>query len=308
MIFANAELVRAGLKLGPRLFSTGRILYGAETNFKAPVDTYEDALSHLRRLKAVGAPSAKSYNQQRRDSRQMIMKAARELQMNVVPEGGSLYYMNATHVMDGHTTVEHNLPVPNLYHDIITLFGRSGVAYTPTLIVSYGSLSGEFYWYQHTNVWENERLLTFTPRDVIDPRSRRRLMAADDDYGHVLVSRSAKRLADAGVTVNAGAHGQIHGIGMHWEMWMLEQGGMSPMEALRAGTINPAKSLGFDREIGSIEVGKLADLVILDRNPLDALRNTESVFRVMLNGRLYDTSLNEVGSTASRPRLWFEGR
>jgi imidazolonepropionase-like amidohydrolase len=265
-------------------------------------------LSHLRRLKAVGAPSAKSYNQQRRDSRQMILKAARELEMNVVPEGGSLYYMNATHIMDGHTTVEHNVPVPVLYNDIVTLFGKSGVAYTPTLIVGYGGLSGEFYWYQHTNVWENERLLTFTPRDVVDPRSRRRMMAAEDDYGHVLISKSTKKLADAGVVVNMGAHGQIQGIGAHWEMWMLEQGGMSPMEALQAATINPARSLGFDSEIGSIEVGKLADLVVLDRNPLEALRNTESVFRVMLNGRLYDTSLNEVGSGTTRPRLWFEGR
>jgi imidazolonepropionase-like amidohydrolase/Tol biopolymer transport system component len=308
MVFANAELIRAGLKLGPRLFSTGRILYGAETNFKAPVETYEDALSHLRRLKAVGAPSAKSYNQQRRDSRQMILKAARELELNVVPEGGSLYYMNATHVMDGHTTVEHNLPVPVLYDDIITAYARSGVAYTPTLIVAYGALSGENYWYQTTEVWENERLLTFTPRDVVDPRSRRRTMAPEDDYGHIIASRSAKKLSDAGVMVNMGAHGQLHGLGAHWEIWMLEQGGMTPMEALRAGTINPARSLGFDREIGSIEAGKLADLVVLDANPLDSIRNTESVFRVMLNGRLYDTSLNEVGSDRTRPRMWFEGR
>ena len=308
MVFANAELIRAGLKLGPRLFSTGRILYGAETNFKAPVDTYEDALSHLRRLKAVGAWSAKSYNQQRRDSRQMILKAARELQMNVVPEGGSLYYMNATHIMDGHTTVEHNLPVPVLYHDLITMFAKSGVAYTPTLIVAYGGLSGEYYWYQHTNVWENERLLTFTPRDVIDPRSRRRVMAPEDDFGHVLASQSAKKLADAGVVINMGAHGQIQGMGVHWEIWMLAQGGMAPIDTLRAATINSAKSLGFDREIGSIEPGKLADLVVLDRNPLENLRNTESIFRVMLNGRLYDTSLNEVGSSQTRPRLWFEGR
>ncbi|MEZ5318950.1 MAG: amidohydrolase family protein [Vicinamibacterales bacterium] len=308
MVFANAEMIRAGLKLGPRLFSTGLILYGAETPFKAPVDTYEDALSHLRRLKAVGASSAKSYNQQRRDSRQMILKAARELHMNVVPEGGSLYYMNATHIMDGHTTVEHNLPVPVLYHDIITTYARSGVAYTPTLIVAYGALSGEYYWYQHTNVWENERLLTFTPRDVVDPRSRRRLMAADDDYGHVLVSRSVKKLSDAGVMVNMGAHGQLQGMGAHWELWMLAQGGMTPMEVLRAGTINPARSLGYDKEIGSLEVGKLADLVVLDANPLEEIRNTQTVFRVMLNGRLYDTSLNEVGSGKTRARLWFEGR
>ena len=170
LVFANAELIRAGLMVGPRLYSTGRILYGAETNFRAPVDTYDDALSHMRRLKAVGAWSAKSYNQQRRDARQMLLKAARELEMNVVPEGGSLYYMNTTHVQDGHTTVEHNLPVPVLYNDIVTLFAKSGVAYTPTLIVSYGGLSGEFYWYQHTNVWEHERLLQFVPREIVDPR------------------------------------------------------------------------------------------------------------------------------------------
>ena len=78
-VFTNSELIRSGAKLGPRLFSTGTILYGAETPFKAVVETYEDALSHLRRQKAVGAFSVKSYNQQRRDARQMIIKAAREL-------------------------------------------------------------------------------------------------------------------------------------------------------------------------------------------------------------------------------------
>jgi imidazolonepropionase-like amidohydrolase/Tol biopolymer transport system component len=307
MVFANAEMIRAGLKAGPRLYSTGRILYGAETPFRAEVNTYDDALSHMRRLKAVGAWSAKSYNQQRRDARQMLLKAARELQMNVVPEGGSLYYMNATHIMDGHTTVEHNLPVPVLYNDIITLFAKSGVAYTPTLIVSYGALSGEYYWYQHTNVWENERLLQFVPREVIDPRSRRRMMADEEDYGHVLVSASAKKLADAGVPINMGAHGQLQGMGAHWEMWMLAQGGMSPMQALQAATINPARSLGLEKELGSLEPGKLADLVVLDRNPLENLRNSDSVFRVMLNGRLLDQRLDPVGGTKAPP-FWFEGR
>ena len=308
LVFANAEMIRAGRKLGPRLYSTGRILYGAETNFRAQVDNYEDALSHMRRLKAVGAWSAKSYNQQRRDARQMLLKAARELQMNVVPEGGSLYYMNATHITDGHTTVEHNLPVPVLYDDIIRVFAKSGVGYTPTLIVAYGSLSGEFYWYQHTNVWEHSRLLQFVPRAVVDPRSRRRVMAADDDFGHVLHAQNAKRLADAGVPVNMGAHGQMQGIGAHWEMWMLGQGDMAPIDVLRAATLSAARSLGLDGELGSIEAGKLADLVVLDRNPLENLRHTDSMFRVMLNGRLYDQRLNEVGAATPRAALWFEGR
>ena len=307
MVFANSEMIRAGLKLGPRLYSTGRILYGAETNFKAFVDTYDDALAHVRRLKALGAWSVKSYNQQRRDARQMIMKAARELNMNVVPEGGSLYNMNVTHVQDGHTTVEHNLPVPNLYNDIVSIFAKSGVGYTPTLIVAYGALNGEFYWYQHMDVWAHERLMQFTPRDVVDPRSRRRMMAEEADYGHILPSKSAKRLSDSGVLINVGAHGQLQGLGYHWEMWNLAQGGMTPMDMLRAATMNPAKSLGLDKELGSIEVGKLADLVVLDRNPLENIRYTDSVFRVVLNGRVYDTSLAEIGGKPG-PRMWFTGR
>ena len=307
-VFTNAELIRAGAKAGPRLFSTGTILYGAETPFKAVVETYDDALSHLRRQKAMGAISIKSYNQQRRDARQMLIKAARELQMLNVPEGGSLFYMNATHVLDGHTGLEHSLPVPRIYKDTVELFARSQVGYTPTAIVGYGGLFGENYWYHHTNVWENERLLAFTPREVVDARSRRRPMAPEGDYNHVLIAKGAKQILDAGGQVQLGAHGQLQGLGAHWEMWMLQQGGMSNLEAIRCATINGAKYLGLDAEIGSLEAGKLADLIVLDRNPLENIRHSESIHLVMRNGRLYDAkTLNEVGNQPRpRPRLWFD--
>ncbi|HEX7090327.1 MAG TPA: amidohydrolase family protein [Longimicrobiales bacterium] len=296
MVFSNAELIRAGELVAPRLFSTGTVLYGGETASRAVIEDYEDALSHLRRMHAVGAFTVKSYIQPRRDQRQQIIEAARELKMMVVPEGSSTFYWNMTHVLDGHTGIEHNIPVAPLYRDVLQLMAASGTGYTPTLIVSFGGLSGEYYWYQHSNVWENERLLRFVPKDEVVARSRRRVMAAEDDYFYQEVSRAAKALLDAGGHVQLGAHGQLDGLGAHWELWMLVQGGMTPHEALRAATLHGAEYLGLDRDLGSIEPGKLADLVVLEKNPLENIRNSTSIRYVMVNGRLYDgLTMNEVG-------------
>src|SRR5690606_19595440 len=272
-------------------------------------DDYEDALSHLRRLKAVGAFSVKSYNQPRRDQRQMFVEAARELEMMVVPEGGSTYPWNITQVLDGHTGVEHNIPVAPLYRDALTLISSSESGYTPTLVVNFGGLSGEYYWYQESNVWENERLRRFTPSEVLDPRSRRRQLAAEEDYFYVEVSKAANRLRELGTSVQRGAHGQLQGLGAHWELWMLGQGWMTPMEALRAATLSGAEYLGMDRDLGSIEPGKLADLVVLERNPLEDLRNSESIRYVMLNGRLYDAAtLEQLGNhPAPAPAATWQG-
>lgn len=307
MIFSQSEMVKTGAMVGPRISSTGTILYGAEGLARTVVNNIDDARSAIRRTKAYGAFSVKSYNQPRRDQRQQIIQAAREMNVEVVPEGGSNFFMNMSMVMDGHTSIEHNIPVVPLYQDVITLWGASGTAYTPTLIVNFGGLAGEYYWYQHGNIWENERLLTFTPRSIIDSRSRHRTMVPEKEYeiGHIQTSQSCKKLSDAGVKVNVGAHGQIQGLGVHWEMWMLAQGGMTPMEALRSATLNGASLLGMDAELGSLKSGKLADLVVLDKNPLENIQNSNSVSYTMINGRLYDAAtMNEVGNY-NRPRSTF---
>lgn len=289
-VFAQSEMVKAGVMVGPRVYSTGYILYGAENQEKSVVNSLEDAKAHIARLKMVGAFSVKSYNQPRRNQRQQIVKAARDQQVMVVPEGGSTYFYNMTEILDGHTGIEHSVPLAPLYKDALTLFAKSQTGYTPTLIVVYGGLSGENYWYQKTNVWENERLLRFTPRSVIDARSRRRTMAPDDDFYHIDVAKTVRDFVRAGGRAQLGAHGQIQGIGAHWELWMLQQGGMTPMEAIRCATLFGAMYLGLDKDLGSVEAGKLADLMVMDRNPLDNIRNSESVSYVMINGTLYDTA------------------
>ena len=303
-VFAQSELQKAGLTAGPRVFSTGTILYGADGNFKAVINNIDDARSAIRRTKAFGAFSVKSYNQPRREQSQMVIQAARELGIEVVPEGGSFFYHNTAMILDGHTTIEHNMPIATLNDDIIQLWKNSNTAYTPTLIVSYGAVSGEYYWYQHSNVWEKQRLLRFTPRVIIDTRSRHRTMLPEEEYenGHILVSKTLKKLVEAGVKVNMGAHGQLQGLGAHWEIWMMSQGGMTNHQALKTATISPAQSLGLDDWIGSLEAGKLADLIIMDKNPLENIYNTESIRYTMVNGRLYDAeTMNETGNY-NKPR------
>lgn len=299
MVFSLSEMVKSGSMIGPRIFSTGVILYGADGDFKASVNNLNDAQSAVRRTKAFGAFSVKSYNQPRREQRQQIIKAASDQQIEVVPEGGSTFFHNMTMILDGHTSIEHNIPVATLHDDVIQLWSASQTSYTPTLIVNYGGLNGEYYWYQKNNVWEDQKLLTYTPRSIIDSRSRHRTMIPLKEYenGHILVSKSSKNLADAGVNVNLGAHGQLQGLGVHWELWMLSQGGMSNMEALKSATINGADYLGMADQIGSLEEGKLADLIVLDKNPLDDIKNSDSVIYTVINGRIYDTStMNEVGN------------
>ncbi|GIX17518.1 MAG: TolB protein [Rhodothalassiaceae bacterium] len=295
-IFAAAEYQRAGRLMGPRMFSTGEVIYGARSEGFVDIRRYEDALAAVRRLKAQGAISVKNYNQPRREQRQMVVEAARSEGVNVVAEGGSLYHMDMTLVVDGNTGVEHNVPVERFYDDVLQLWPQTKVGNTPTLIVSYGGLSAETYFYQHDDVWKHPILSRFVPPHVLQPRSVRRLKAPEEDYHHLFAAAAgAAELMRRGVPVNAGAHGQREGLGMHWEIRAMAKGGMTPMEALATATINPARYMGFDRDLGSIEPGKLADLIVVDGDPLADLTVSDRLVFVVQNGRIYrEPTLEEV--------------
>lgn len=312
-VFSQHELVEAGRIVGPRILSTGGILYGADSDEKAIIESLDDARLHLSRMARYGAFSVKSYNQPRRDQRRWVLKAAAERDMLVMPEGGSTLAHNLTMILDGHSGIEHALPVEQLAEDVIGLWGAATeVFYTPTLLVGYGGLMGENSFYQRFDIWKEPILDTWTPPGELEAKGKRRsYMAPEEDWQHVRLAATAKELAAAGVRVNLGGHGQLQGLGPHWEMWGLVDGGWSNADALHAATQNGADYLGMGGDIGSLTPGKLAEMVVVAGDPLADIQDSDNVVYVLRSGTLYasDTLLaawpkSESATQAEVTRWW----
>jgi len=298
-VFTFGEMVEAGFLVGPRIFSTGMVLYGAGGAYRSDVQSAEDALRHVRRMKALGAISIKSYQQPRREQRRWLVEACRAEGLLDVPEGGGDTWGNLTMAVDGHSAIEHAIPTVPLYDDVLQLLAATDTYYSPTLLVAYGGPSGEFEFYGRSPVWADERLGTFTPPHVLDAKARRPTVNVTDEaeWRHRKVAQSAAALVRAGGHVTVGGHGQMQGLGTHWEMWALaSEGAMTPHEALRAGTIEGARYLGMEEHLGSVEAGKLADLVLVDGDPLADITDSDNVRLVIKGGVLYDA--------ATMDRLW----
>ena len=303
LVFTQAERVSAGLNPGPRVYSTGYVLYGALGNENADTPDKESAHHHVERLKAVGAKSVKVYQQSRRDERQWFVDACNAHEILCVAEGGGDLWMDLSMVADGFHAIEHALPNAPLYSDVQQFMAASqttdsaGTAYSPTLLVAYGGLSGDLYFSQHESAYNNARLLKNWDRRDLDARTRRVGPSAQaDDWHHQQVARDGAEMARNGVLVTMGAHGQLQGLGVHWELWALGgPGAMTPMEALKAATIDGARYLGMEDILGSISAGKLADLVILNADPRENIRNTTNIEWVLKNGEVVTEPLNQVG-------------
>jgi len=303
-MFAYQDLVDSGDIIGLRAFSTGPGVF-SDNNFQS-MEEVKGVLTKYK--KYYGTPNIKSYIVGNRKQRQFMVQAAKELEMMPTTEGGLDLKLNLTHVIDGFHGNEHTLPITPLYKDVLQIFAQSGIAETPTLIVNYGGPFGEDYWYEYSEVHDNAKLNHFTPHKILDEKTKRRpAWFRKDEYEFPKLAAQMAKLERAGGLVGVGSHGQLQGLGYDWEMWMLASGGMTPMEVLRCATVNGSKIIGRPQELGSIEPGKLADLVILDKNPLDDIHNTNTVHWVMKNGELFEgDTLNQVWPEQKKLEpLWF---
>jgi Tol biopolymer transport system component len=303
--FAYRDLVETGQALGQRAFMTGPGVF-SNTDFQS----YEQALDYLRRYRDhYRTPNIKAYVAGNREQRQWIVQAAKELGLMPTTEGARDLRLDLTHAVDGMHGNEHTLPLVPLYRDVTELYARTRTAYTPTLVVQYGGPSAVEWFFTRTEVLEDPKLRRFYPPNRLSEMTRRRRMwARDDEFRIADAARAAREIKRAGGLVGVGGHGEVQGLAYHWEMWSLAMGGFTPREVLEAATIDGARIIGIAEDLGSIRDGKLADLVVLDRDPLEDIENTARIRYVMKNGELFEAeTLRQLWpEERDPPRFWWE--
>jgi imidazolonepropionase-like amidohydrolase len=284
-VFAYTDLIDSGDILGPRVYSTGPGVFAG-----TGLEDKDSTRDFVKRYKeAYHTTTLKEYVSGDRIVRQWVIMACKELGITSTTEGALDMKLDLSQMADGFSGNEHALPVHPLYNDVIQYVVKTGTFYTPTILVAYGAPFTENYYFENTDVHGNTKLRRFIPHELLDTMVKRRgQWFLAEEYGHQAIAQGAAAVVHAGGRVCLGGHGQLQGLGCHWEVWDLQSGGLTQMEALRCATLFGAQAIGLQQDVGSIEPGKLADFMVLNRNPLEDIHNTNTIAWVMKNGDLFD--------------------
>jgi Tol biopolymer transport system component len=284
-VFAYTDLVETGDILGPRVFSTGPGVFSG-----SGLDDKDATRNFIKRYKeAYHTTTLKQYVAGDRIVRQWVAMACQEFGITPTTEGALDFKLDLSQMADGYTGHEHSLPIHPIYKDVAEFMAKAGIYYTPTILVAYGAPWTENLYFETTDVHGNQKLRRFIPHELLDTMvKRRRQWFMNEEYGHKGIAKGAADIVRAGGRVGIGSHGQLQGLGYHWELWSVQSGGMSNMDALRVATIFGAEAIGLQQDVGSLDVGKFADLIVLDKNPLEDIRNTNTIRHVMKNGELFE--------------------
>jgi Tol biopolymer transport system component len=284
-VFAYADLVDAGIVPGPRVYATGPGIFSS-----SGIEDRDAAFHFVKRYKdAYHTNTLKQYVAGDRIVRQWIIEACKEYGITATIEGSLDLKLNLTQMADGYSGQEHSLPIAPIYRDVTQFVARTKTFYTPTILVAYGAPWSENYWFENENPAGDAKLRKWIPWELLDGMVRRRPQwFLPEEYGHTLIAKGVADVVHAGGRAGLGSHGQMQGLGAHWETWNLASGGLTPHETLRVVTLFGAEAIGLQQDLGSLEAGKLADLLVLDRNPLENIKNTNSIRYVMKNGEIYE--------------------
>ncbi|HEV8329907.1 MAG TPA: amidohydrolase family protein [Steroidobacteraceae bacterium] len=289
-MFAYQDLLDAGMVVGSRVPTTGMAMFSF--NRLASLQEAQALLTRYRDY--YRTRNVKQYIIGNRRQRQWLVQAAAQLGVMPTTEGSLALKLDLTQVLDGYSGSEHALPAP-LYRDVVELVARSGTSYDCTLQIANLGPGAQDFFVARDRPFEDAKFMRLRPYAVGAGSVLSRPWTDPTVLLYPRVAGDAAKIQRAGGVVGIGSHGEIPGFGFHWEMEAHVQGGMTPHEALRAGTIGSAEAIGRAAEFGSIEPGKFADLAILDADPRADIRNSRSVVQVMKNGRLYDAvTLNEL--------------
>ena len=302
-MFVYEDMIDAGSMIGPRAYSTGPGMFS--NNRLANAQEALDLESRYRDF--YETRNLKSYVIGNRRQRQLVIGAAEQLGMMPTTEGALDFKLGLTHAIDGFAGHEHTLPSVPLYQDVVQLFARTGISYTPTLLITYGGPFAEENFYITQSPLDDPKVRRFMPPFAQELHTRRHIYFRRRDHIYPQLATEAAKILRAGGRVGVGSHGQFQGLGYHWELQALAEGGFTPIELLRIATLGGAEIIGRATELGSLESGKFADLLVLERDPRLDIENTLCIDQVMKNGRLYDgDTLDELWPRQrALPPLWF---
>jgi Amidohydrolase family len=315
--------IDAGTILGPRMVISGPMIDGAPLHFPAsvPVSTAAEGRKAVDDLKFGGADFIKVQSYVPRDAYFAVAEESKKQGMifvGHVPDAiraseasnvGQKSIEHYTGVFEGCSTAEDELlkgpkgprRVLETYSEpkctaLIALLAKNATWQVPTLVWERGQwLIDDLDLTQSPGAqyaaatWRNKTYKKFTEsilRELdTDPVAYRRQFVAKELEMTLAMHRAGVPLM-AGTDTAAGVY-VIPGFSLHQELELFVKAGLTPMEALQSATLNPAKFLGRTRDLGTVEAGKLADLVLLDANPLDDIRNTQKISAVVLGGRYF---------------------
>ena len=298
--FGYVELLRTGRMIGPRLFTVGRPVRFPDGVLR--FDNPHDATAVVNKRTTLGASEIKQYFLPNRIQRQWLLQACEKAGANMTNEGGSDPLLQLAMVKDGTTGIEHNPVWGDAYDDILTVFAKSGSYLTPTLQVSYTSRPAKSYFKYKFWRYPDAKWLRFIyPNFSNVPLPEGTTLGRQQGWPAALGVDSLRprflapttvdaRLRHLGGAVVMGSHGDDQGIGPHDELWALQAGGLSNLEALQEATIEGARALGIQQDLGSLEPGKIGDLLVLNANPLEDIHNSRDIRFVMKDGILYDAN------------------